>query len=300
MKLRTRKGNPQRGLPDKRFGLAIIGSVVDHRGEAACAWCNERCDNIVRLTYEAESTSFRLNDAATSNEALEALVRDASDRGIILEATTLGFVEIAHCCRRLIVSGARAVEILYVEPLRYSVPHPSDKILLKRDFSLTDVVRPFSAVPGWIRRLTLERRQNIVFFLGFEGERLDQAIEQLIITPQNCSVVFGVPAFRPGWEMNAFANNIQRITESKLRGGVNFCGADNPAAVFDLLQTLSAQCGDGQDLIAVPIGTKPHAIGVALYAATQPNLGLVYDFPQRRKDRSESEGMWHLFEANFS
>ena len=30
-----------------------------------------------------------------------------------------------------------------------------------------------------------------------------------MLKPDNCIVVFGVPAFQAGWEMNAFANNIR-------------------------------------------------------------------------------------------
>jgi hypothetical protein len=243
---------------------------------------------------------FSWDDRTITTEQLVSLFRGKTGSSIVIEATTLGFVEIAHCCRTMIVGGHREVSILYVEPLQYDVPHPSEKIWLKRDFALTNEVRPFSGVPGWIRRLTPDRRQNVVFFLGFEGDRLDQAIEQLIVSPQNCSVVFGVPAFRPGWEMNAFANNIERIVESKIRGGVNFCGADNPAAVNDLLFDMAANLGAAEDLFAVPIGTKPHAIGVALFAADRPEIGLVYDFPERKRGRSRSEGTWHLFEATFA
>jgi hypothetical protein len=47
-----------------------------------------------------------------------------------------------------------------------------------------------------------------VFLLGYEGQRLAQALEQTDIRPSNCSVVFGVPAFQPGWEMDAYANNV--------------------------------------------------------------------------------------------
>jgi hypothetical protein len=268
---------------------------VYHRGTVAWKWCSESSTKRLTLTYDPETTSFSINNQKIVNDDLVTLFADAAN-GIVLEATTLGFVEMAHCCKSILAAGHKSVYILYVEPLRYFVPHATDKILLKRDFALTDEVHPFSGVPGWIRRLTSDRRQHITFFLGFEGQRLDQAIEQLIVAPQNCSVVFGVPAFRPGWEMNAFANNIDRINESKLRGGVSFCGADNPAAVVQLLSELRKT---PDDLFAVPIGTKPHAIGVALFAATDPNIGLIYDFPERKLDRSQSEAMWHIFEVQF-
>ena len=71
---------------------------------------------------------------------------------------------------------------------------------------------------------------RVVFFLGYEGERLDEAFEELEIDPRKSIVVFGVPAFRPGWEMDSFANNVRVVADRGVQGGIRYCGAENPAA----------------------------------------------------------------------
>ena len=78
-----------------------------------------------------------------------------------------------------------------------------------------------------------------VFFLGYEETRFDRALEDYqMISPNNCIVVFGVPAFQPGWEMDSLANNIGVIRQRNIKGGVYFCGAANPASTVDLLNEL--------------------------------------------------------------
>jgi hypothetical protein len=48
-----------------------------------------------------------------------------------------------------------------------------------------------------------------------------------------------------------------------------------------------------------PIGTKPHGIGAALFAATHEDVGILYDHPRRREGRSSKVGKWHLFNVSF-
>ena len=111
-------------------------------------------------------------------------------------------------------------------------------------------------------------------------------------------VIFGVPAFKPGWEMDAFVNNIRVIRDKHIRGGIKFCGAENPAAVFNLLSEVYDSREPEEMLFIAPIGTKPHGIGVALFVATHEDVGIIYDHPIRRKGRSQAVSRWHLFSAD--
>ena len=59
-------------------------------------------------------------------------------------------------------------------------------------------------------------------------------------------------------------------------------------------------CGDEERLIILPIGTKPHGIGAALFACEYNDVGVVYDYPAKRQERSKSIGDWHLFNVDFN
>jgi hypothetical protein len=120
-----------------------------------------------------------------------------------------------------------------------------------------------------------------------------------MINANNCAVVLGVPAFKPGWEMNTFANNIHVIKQFHISGGVHFCGAENPAAAFEVLEGIYSELDAGERMYIAPIGTKPHGIGAALYAVQNPQVGVLYDHPARRANRSTDLARWHLFDVEF-
>ena len=74
---------------------------------------------------------------------------------------------------------------MYVEPGDYSSPRRS-QLLLKRDFSLSDEVPGYKAIPGATLMLSDKVQQKGVFFLGYEARRLDRALEDYqMIRPSN-------------------------------------------------------------------------------------------------------------------
>ena len=67
-----------------------------------------------------------------------------------------------------------------------------------------------------------------LFLLGFEGNRLDSALETMQLSMPHCSVLFGIPAFQPGWELDSLANNVGVIEDRSVSGGILFGGARTP------------------------------------------------------------------------
>ena len=95
--------------------------------------------------------------------------------------------------------------------------------------------------------------------------------------------------------MDSIANNIAVIREENISGGVYYCGAENPASVVEVLGQIHSALQPGERLFVAPIGTKPHGIGVALFVAQHPRVGVLYDHPQRSSGRTERLGNWHLY-----
>jgi hypothetical protein len=214
---------------------------------------------------------------------------------VLLEATTLGLAEIALCCRALKELCQDAFDIVYVEPEKYNQPSWGP-LLHKRDFELSSEVPGYQAIPGSGLFLRDRKPFRSVFFIGYEDARLRRAFEELqMVNPRRSSITIGVPAFKAGWEMSAMANNISVIREYNIRGGVHYCGADDPYAVYELLCQIYQGLESGERLVLAPIGTKPHGIGVALFASMRHDVGIIYDHPNRTNKRSEHVGHWHLF-----
>lgn len=291
------EGSSDSELSHGRWDLGIIGKRVDDRGTAATDFIRTYCDRVASLEYHADEFTVDLDGSVCDVEEFRANPLFGTTP-ILLETTTLGFVEILLGCdssRKL----KGTVDLLYVEPVVYKLSGRTP-LLHRRDFELSDEVPGYRGIPGFTLLLEQGGKVTCVFFLGYEERRLDRALEDFpFLRPDRCYVAFGVPAFRAGWEMDAFANNVRVIRERDLRGGVHFCGAENPLAVLETLNRVKQGLSQNDRLLVAPIGTKPFGIGVALFALENPGTGVLYDHPSRRQERSENVGNWHLYSVRF-
>ncbi len=299
MKIIMQEGKTDSQLTFSRWDVAIVGKPVDDRGEAAIDFLKKNTDELFFIDYDSKEFRLDIDGTSTNAEEVASFLAEFPNKSVALETSTLGFVEILLCCRELKNLGIRDLEFLYVEPRSYHSPR-RPQLLHKRDFELSDEVRGYRAIPGATVMLSDRDKQKGVFFLGYEESRFDMVLEDYqMIRPSDCIVVFGVPAFQPGWEMDSFANNIRVIRQRNIEGGVFFCGAENPASAVDLLNILYGGLDQDEMLFIAPIGTKPNGIGVALFASTHDNIGILYDHPKRSQGRSNQVSRWHLFSVTF-
>jgi hypothetical protein len=275
----------------------MVGEAVDPRGSAAIDFARANSGAVHTFRYDPKRLAIEVDGELFSAEEPEKAFAALDAGPALLETTTLGLVEILMCCRGMKEAGRPAASLVYAEPQNYNRPRRS-QIVHRRDFELSEEVEEFTAVPGNAILLLPERAVRAVVFLGFEGQRLNRFLEQTSIAPGRCEFVFGVPAFRPGWEMDAFANNFRVLKGEQMAGRVHFCGAHSPVAAYEALGRIYAACS-GQRVTVAPIGTKPHGVGAALFLCEHSDVGVVYDNPKRKKERSDKVGTWHLFDAVF-
>lgn len=289
----------QLSLNEQIWDVAFVGKAVDDRGNEVIEFLRGRTTELYSLEYDPDEFELTTNGTRFNAEDLDSFLNNFKGKSIILETTTLGFVEIFLCCREALDLGFPKIQMVYVEPLSYNRPRRT-KLLHKRDFELSDEVKGYRAIPGATFMLSDRSDQKGVFFLGYEESRLERALEDYqMIRPENCAVVFGVPAFNPGWEMDSFANNIRVIRDKNIKGGIHFCGAENPASALDVLNNVYKGLVENERLFVAPIGTKPSGIGVALFASSHRDVGVLYDHPKRSKGRSKEVSKWHLYDVEF-
>jgi hypothetical protein len=282
-------------LSNGPWDVALVGSAVDERGRAAIEFAKSRSTSTIVLEYHADSFRFLVDGQSFEADELSAGLPNLASSAFLLESTTLGFVEVFLTCRALVRSGAKGFHLTYVEPNEYKTPRRRE-VLYRRAFELSSEVPGYRAIPGAAVILTDRRPQHGVFFLGFEERRLDVALEDFqTIKPSNCSVVFGVPAYKPGWEVHAFANNVRVLETKRISGGVHFCGAENPAGAYEILSEIKTSLEKDARMVVAPIGTKPNGIGAALFAALHSDVGLLYDHPKKSPGRSAQISRWHLY-----
>lgn len=293
--------NEQFNLPSLQWDLAFHGDSVDRRGESAVAMLNQNSKQQVLCGYDIRGArSLTLNGSKTTRKDLADQFQP--EQQVLLEATTLGFVELLHLLRAARKQRVRGVDLLYVEPQEYQRNVSLDSPWT-REFSLT-ASRRFEGVQGFVADLSLFETQpgRFVTFLGYEGARLVQAYEQLGgLTQWRKYAIFGIPGYAPGWEINALANNVASLEQHKF-DSVQYCPASAVSGAYRLLEEIFKEGGGEEPMIVAPLGTKPHGIATALFLiehASFQEASLVYDHPERSRNRSQNVRRWHLYRVKF-
>lgn len=265
------------------------GKAVDDRGRAAINVDSDKraCKVLVEYNHERMVILFDGLETGADNTkiVLAPLVRG---KNVFLESTTLGFAELFLLVKALVDIGCQSFCIFYVEPEKYSRTKPGAD-----SFHLTALNCGYRPIPGAIVDLAGDDVEAGVFFLGFEPERLERAFEEYqMISSMDIKVVFGIPAFHPGWELNSIVPHLKCI------GGcdVQYCAANDPSSAYDTLEVTRSSLGADKKMFVAPIGTKPCGIAAAIFASVNSsNVGLLFDHRIKMSKRSTGVGLCHKY-----
>jgi hypothetical protein len=297
MNLLMQEGQFYSELHFDKWDVAFLGKHSDERGKAACDFLKPNSSEVFAIEYKPEDFQIVVNDKVIEVDDLDDNLPNFVGKSVIVESTTLGFAEIIIVLKALINQGVNGISFLYLEPGSY-YRQQQNNVLHRRDFDLSKQIPGFQAIPGFSFLLTEESVQKVVFFPGYESARLERALEDYqMIKSERCILVFGVPAFKAGWEMNSFANNLRIIKEKRLSGDIYYGAANNPLATIDLLNKIRNGLQEDEQMFVVPLGTKPEKIGIALFVLINNNIGLLYDHPEVLQGRTDKVSKWHLYEV---
>lgn len=268
--------------------ILLHGEELDERGESACRSAPENAR--VQLSFDVDDMSLTVGTQKKSSDSAVELLSGYDWRKVVLEATTLGFAELFCATNALLASGATSINIIYVEPAEYTRDGKGADL-----FALSEPTRGYVAIPNAIVDLASEEVEAGVFFLGFEPERLDRALEEYqMIASKYVKVVFGIPAYHPGWELDAIIPHLAALEGHKLQP--DYCSANDPEAAFECLERTRDTLGADKRMFVAPIGPKPCGIASAIFASVYPEqVGLLFDHPRRKKKRSSGIDLWHRF-----
>jgi hypothetical protein len=185
------------------------------------------------------------------------------------------------------------VQILYIEPKEYKF-HDSS-ITTYDEFSLSDKFLQYPPLPGYTINSELEDI-DLIAFLGFEKTRLGQIFAQEETIYQNFTPVIPLPGFLPGWENRSINNHLKFFSPKYSFSEIKYVAANNPYQAYTLLEKISSS---RKNFRIAPIGTKPNAIGCAIFLVNhvdkEKNYGALYDFPSKSKKRSLGIGQIHIY-----
>jgi len=284
-----------------QWKLAYHGGELDQRSRAAIEMAKATSSSTMLMQYLTEQPDRLCVDGnLVGNPAVMEQMRRAGK--VLLETTSLGFVEVLQLLKHAKAAGLDGVDCLYVEPFEYT----KDRYLNSswaREYSLSES-RQLESVRGFTTPPELSKHDaRLVAFLGYEASRLAGACEQNdAIVGWKRYAVFGVPGYAPGWEMNAMANNIDTLVQREFES-VRYCAASSVSGAYDLLETIHQEGrADQPHTVVAPFGTKPHGIACALFLVGRSSFqasSLIYDHPGRSKGRSSEVRRWHMYRVQF-
>lgn len=283
-------------LIDGAFDLAIIGecSNLDARSKAATSFASKYSKVTFKLRFEFRGSEIFLDQEKVTFPRFQNIFKGSES--VIIEATSLSFSEILYAFAAATNAQVKRIRFLYIEPIEYR-RGVLDRLSDHRDFVLSQN-RRYHGIHRFLTNLSEVPPGQAVFFLGYEGARLGQALEQEeVLQRWQKHVVFGVPAFESGWEIDAIANNIDHLSTGDQ---VKYAAASSAFAAYHLLTDMRNNDKEGKSILVAPLGTKPHAIGSALFLVEHQENDqaiLLYDHPERTEGRSRDIRRWHFYDV---
>ncbi|GEM_PF-2000398 len=274
--------------------------LLDDRGKYVQSLLNKFVEKKIYLKYDENDFLFLVNENNTENKLSKfdlknKLLKQNISHSVVIDATTLSFAEILFLLSDLNkIKDVQNIHILYVEPSEYKFLNSS--ITTYDEFALSDKLQQFPPLPGFTINTELEHVE-LVAFLGFEKQRLGQIFSSEEVIYDNFIPIIPLPGFSPGWENRTINNHLKFFDPRYRFSNVKYVSANNPFQTLKILEKLAAarKC-----FRVAPIGTKPNAIGCAVFLVNnenndETNFGALYDFPVKSKNRSSGVGKVHIY-----
>lgn len=278
----------------QRNSVLFHGDAVDDRGEAATQIKGETISKKVLVKYNPDSMSISIDGEEVSADlATEKIKPLVAGKNVALESTTLGFAELFLLVNSLVEIKFRSINIVYIEPREYTKTKPGAD-----SFALSSLNAGYKPIPRAVVDLAGDDVEAGVFFLGFEPERLERAFEEYqMLSRMDIKVVFGIPAFHPGWELHSITPHLKSIDNCD----VQYCAANDPGAAYEALEITKSSLHKGNKMFVAPIGTKPCGIATAVFASiNSEEVGLLFDHRTKSSGRSTGVGPCHSYTVSIS
>lgn len=256
------------------------------------------------VSYDSDTYTLTIGDRTYKADAVVDLPRDLRASSILLDATTMEFPEIVlilHAYNSLARGKKPRCAFIYTEPQGYSKKPMDEAVSPGVAFNLSSGFKAKNPIPPYTTMFHAGTRARLVAFLGFEGSRLSQVLnDEDGQYYQKVTVVFGMPPFQASWDLHSLMANYRLLQRDNT--SVRYCSANNPKAAYQLLYEAHRAnvSGETNRLAVAPFGTKPMALGAALYCVENPFLRIVYDHPVRVKGRSFGVNRTHFYEVDLN
>jgi len=293
--------------------ILICGLREDSANDERCKYVHRQLKGFkgaifyLRTNESAESLEYEVRDA--SNNLLEKQdnltlipdlkkflnLKNINSYSVCIDITCLS-QPILFLLIKLLLSETKPKKLFasYTEPKKYM--KMSRVLSDEEEFDLYEqIVGNNYSVPGFSK---INRNDNeiLVAPFGFERQRLISVFEN--VEPKGGLIpILGFPSFVPGWDLTALYMNYKVLSDAESEQKVRFAEAASPFGIYKVLKDIHNTYSSDFNLLLAPLGTRPHALGIAIFATKHRNCHLIYDFPVEKVFRSEKvlkSSIYHL------
>ena len=286
-----------------QFDIAFFGdSELDDRCTRSSKLVTNTARKALKVDYDPEGFKIQIGEIWFRSDDLMDVPLQHPARRIVIDTTSLEFPELIlliHAYRDYSTNGAPEITFIYVEPQEYV--KKASQAGEADSFELSDGFMERRPIPGFAHSISASQQAHLVSFLGFEGSRALRVLQDDDGNHfKEVTVVFGVPPFQSSWDIHSLLANSALIKHSS--PSICFCGANDPLGAYLLLEKIANGLpGSGCNRLAVaPFGTKPTALGVALFCVERSVMRVIFDYPVKKKGRTRGVHCIHRYIVKWS
>lgn len=293
------------------FDLLIIGENVylDDRTKLLKDQFNVNGKRIVSFYTKYNHFNFDDNSEVTLfideqefslKDKYEEYLNLFNEHKILIDMTTIDVPSLAHLLD-FIDSRIKKFSICYIEPVNYSkligsTSNINQSYQLSEDGNGLDYITPFMLSP-------LDKIEKYLISIGYESNRLAGFLSSTeeVKAEVEKNIMIGIPAFNAGWENRSIDANYRFLKDTE----IHIVPADDPIQTYLNLVKLGKSANitsTNNKLIVVPIGTKPHSLGMIWFALeNKGKVGMIYDFVTKIPKRTEGVKkihFWNFIQTN--
>jgi hypothetical protein len=296
-----------------QFDLMIMGLKKDSSRDERCSHVKAMLkgfrggliylgtnDSAEEFEYEVRDYQDNLLDKQQNLTLIPGLKRflqmqSISDHSVCIDITCLSHPILFLLIKTFLSEiKPRKLFACYTEPKKYL---KTSRVLTdEEEFDLYDeIVGCNYSVPGFSK---INRNENelLIAPFGFERQRLISIYEN--VEPKGGLIpILGFPSFVPGWDLTALYMNYKVLSDAESEQKIRSCDASCPFEMYEQLAEVYKIYSKDFRLLLAPLGTRPHALGIAIFATKHRECHLIYDFPVEKDYRSESvlkSNIYHL------
>lgn len=283
-------------INQKKYDVAFIGEKtnLDDRSIWAKEYLHLQSEKVNKVTFDIDASELKVGDNSYNIRSYENI--NIFSGQVLIDATTLSIPELIYLFLIAKIKK-QSFDLLYLEPSEYSASNEVDGDFVTKNFSLSEDGKGIIPLPLFNYPIN---NRKIAVALGFEGHRFGALLQSDEYNESSIASLFGVPPFYLGWERYSFDKNEKHLNEIlKYRAdSIKVAGANDPYLNYQVLKKIYKSEAARIQVEAINLaafGTKPVAVALAWFAVNNDNVGVLYDFPNKKEKRSEGHGKVHLW-----